>query len=139
MTEQPNAPTSAPGGGKAPVMNAARLRMVRQWLGVDVEALADLLGINVRNLRKYELGTSAMHPAVAQRLQELVARSDAEVDALLEALAGQGQPRVLLYRDNPQMWAARPDLRPLPVGWQRAVVARVVDELPDVIVDYPPR
>ena len=128
-----------PAAGAAAVMNAARLRMIRQWLGVDVEALAELLGINVRNLRKYELGTSSMHPAVAERLAGFVDRADAEVDALLADLDGQQAPRVLLYRDNPELWAARADLRPLPVGWHRAVVARVVDELPGVVVDYPPR
>ena len=128
-----------PAAGAAAVMNAARLRMVRQWLGVDVEALAELLKINVRNLRKYELGTSSMHPDVRERLQNLVERADAEVEAMLAALDGQVGPQVFIYRDNPQLWAARPDLRPLPVGWHRAVVARVVDELAGVVVDYPPR
>ena len=137
--DQRAAPSLAPGARAAPVMNAARVRMVRQWLGVDAEALAELLGINVRNLRKYELGTSSMHPDVAERLQNLVERADAEVEAMLADLDGQEVPRVTLYRDNPQLWAARPDLRPLPVGWHRAVVARVVDELAGVVVDYPER
>lgn len=118
-------------------MTAARLRVVRQWLGIDVEALAEILGINVRNLRKYETGASVMNPAVAVRLEGLVQRADEEVDALLAALDGQDAPAVTTYRESPDLWAARPELRPLPIGWHRAVIARVLDELPDVDVDYP--
>lgn len=120
-------------------MNGARVRLLRQWLGLEERTLAPLLGVAEPRVRDYEHERRTIHPAVAQRLEALVQRADDEVDAVLASLEGQDEPRVVIYRSNAELWAARPRLRPMPVGWHRMVISRVVDAMPDVEVAYPPQ
>ena len=120
-------------------MNAARVRMLRQWLGMEDRILAPMLGIKEVSLRNYERERSTMSPAVVERLEALVVRSDDLVEEILESLEGVAQPKVMMFRSNDELWAAHPRMRPLPVGWHRMVVARVVEAMPDVEVEYPPK
>ena len=120
-------------------MNAARVRMLRQWLGMEDRILAPMLGIKEVSLRNYERERSTMSPAVVERLEALVVRSDDLVEEILESLEGVAEPKVVMFRSNDELWAAHPRMRPLPVGWHRMVVARVVEAMPDVEVEYPPK
>lgn len=120
-------------------MKAARVRMLRQWLGMEDRILAPLLGISEITLRNYQRERKAISPAVQERLEALVARSDDLVEEILASLEGVAEPRVLIFRSNDELWAAHPRLRPMPVGWHRMIISRVVDAMPEVDVDFPPK
>ena len=121
-------------------MNAARITVVRQYLGLDYETLASMLDINERSLRRYEAEKATMNPAVGQRLEDLVRVADAEVEAMVAELAGQDEPVITVYREAGEMHALAPaDPAPVSPGWRRAVVGRVIARVPGAVVDYPPK
>lgn len=113
--------------------------MLRQWLGMEDRILAPLLGVKEISLRNYQRERSTMSPAVVERLEALVTRSDDLLEEILESLEGVAEPSVLMFRSNEELWDAHPRMRPMPVGWHRMVIARVVEAMPDVEVDYPPK
>lgn len=124
----------------AGAMNAARIWVLRQYLGLDPQGLSDALGINERSIRRYEMGTATMNPAVADRLEDLVRVADAQVEAMIAELADQVEPVILVYREDGQMHAVAPqDAMPISAGWHRAIVARVLAAVPHAVVDYPPK
>lgn len=119
-------------------MKAARVRMLRQWLGMEDRMLAPLLGVNELSVRNYQRERTVMPDRVVVKLEALVARSDDLVEEILDSLEGVEQPRVLIFRSNEELWAAHPRMQPMPVGWHRMIISRVVDAMPEVEVDFPP-
>lgn len=120
-------------------MNAARVRMLRQWLGMEDRMLAPMLGVKEITLRNYQRERSKVSPAVAERLEALVTRADDLVEEILDSLQGVPDPAVLIFRSNVELWDAHPRMRPMTVGWHRMVIARVLDAMPEVEVDFPPK
>ena len=119
-------------------MNAARVRVVRQDLGLSVDtAAAKVLGVETTTMRHWETAHSAMAPGAVADLLALVERSWALARAYVADLEGQGSPRLVTYANDGDFGAAEPGVAPLPAAWHRSVVARVIEARPDVEVVYP--
>ena len=118
-------------------MNGARIRVVRQDLGLTVDTAAAVLGVETTTMRRWETARSKMPPGAVEDLLALVERSRALARAYAAELAGQAEPWLVTYASDEALWAAQPDLAPLPAAWHRAVVARVIDQVPGVEVVYP--
>ena len=118
-------------------MNGARLRVLRQRLGLDVDGLGDVLGVAARTVRRWESDKSAMSAGAIEDFTALVQRSETLVEAHLAALAGEQAPRLVTYANDEDFWAHEPGMRPLPAAWHRALVAQVLVQRPDVEVTFP--
>lgn len=116
-------------------MNGARLRVLRQWLGLDVEGLGEVLAVAPRTVRRWEGEKSAISPGAVADFTRLLERSESLVSAYLGELDEQA-PVMVAYSNDEDFWAAQPLLRPLPAAWHRALVARVLVQRPDVEVTY---
>lgn len=117
-------------------MNGARLRVLRQWLGLDVEGLGEVLAVAPRTIRRWEGEKSQISPGAMADFTRLLERSESLASAYLAELADQA-PVMVTYANDEDFWAAQPLLRPLPAAWHRALVARVLVQRPDVEVTYP--
>lgn len=117
-------------------MNGARLRVLREWLGLDVDGLGQILAVAPRTIRRWEGDKSTISPGAVEDFTALLDRSEALVAAYLAELADQA-PVMVTHANDEDFWAAQPSLRPLPAAWHRALVARVLVQRPDVEVTYP--
>lgn len=114
-------------------MTPAELKTLRESLGLSAQWLADRSGVLQRSVQYWEAGRSRVPDDVA----ELILRIDAQfAEATRQALAvvdeqtaAQGHPpetvRLYRYRDDAELWQARPDMRGLPVTAHAALLARV--------------
>lgn len=100
-------------------MTPHELKVLLDWLGLDQRGLAEVLAVSERTVRRWVAGDSPVPAGVIRELADLEARTDAEV---LAAGAVEADPAE--YATDEDLWAARPDIDPLPVGWWRMVVAR---------------
>ena len=114
-------------------MTPAELKTLRESLGLSAQWLADRAGVLQRSVQYWEAGRSRVPDDVA----ELVLRIDAQfAEATRQSLAvvddqtaRQGQPpenvRLYRYRNDAELWEARPDMAGLPVTAHAALLARV--------------
>lgn len=118
-------------------MNGAKVRVLRQDLGLSTDTAAVVLGVEVTTMRRWETNRSAMPPGAVEELLSLLERSRALARAYLSALEGQEDPQLVAYAKDGDFWDAEPSLAPLPAAWHRSVVARVLEQRPEVEVVYP--
>ncbi len=108
-------------------MSPAELRMVREYLGVSAEWLADRLGVALRTVRRWEHGQSAVPDGVREQVEELEVVAAGHVNAAVDAL-GDAVEAVLTIPDA--------DAGGFPAGWWRMVAARVAQDVPGLHVRY---
>ncbi len=103
------------------IMNAAELLCLREELGFSQEALARAIGRAGRNVRKWEAATQAVSRESADALIDLIAYTDAAVDALVEA----APDKIVIYRTDAE-FRVHEDTngRVLSAEWHRRVAAR---------------
>lgn len=112
-------------------MTPAELKTIREACGLPQSWLAQRAGVNERTVRYWESGKSTVPDDVGA----LVAGIDATLDrAAAQALEQartlatvHGAPAAVdLYRygTDEELWAARPDMRGLPVTCHAALLAR---------------
>lgn len=114
-------------------MTPAELKTIRESLGLPVQWLAERANVQRRTVEYWEAGRSPVPSDVAA----LILKIDGQfAEATRQALAvvdeqteKQGQPpetvRLYRYRDDAELWQARPDMRGLPVTAHAALLARV--------------
>ena len=118
-------------------MSDAELRMVREYLGLSGEALAALLGVADRTVRRWEAGTHTIPTWARQQIEALEDAAAELVEATVVALHDHLDPSevaLVLYRSDAHYWAAHPAMRPHPASWHRAINARVAQEIPGLAV-----
>lgn len=131
-------------------MSPAELKTIRESLGLSAQWLADRAGVLQRSVQYWEAGRSRVPDDVA----ELILRIDAQFsEATRQALAvldeqteKQGRPpeavRLYRYRNDAELWEARPDMAGLPVTAHAALLARVrlalLDRGQAVTIEYGP-
>lgn len=114
-------------------MTPAELKTLRESLGLTAQWLADRAGVQLRTVQYWEAGRSRVPDDVAELLLKLDAQfAEATRQALAvvdEQTAAQGHPpetvRLYRYRDDAELWDARPDMRRLPVTAHAALLSRV--------------
>ena len=114
-------------------MTPAELKTIRESLGLPVQWLAERANVQRRTVEYWEAGRSPVPSDAAA----LILKIDGQfAEATRQALAvvdeqteKQGQPpetvRLYRYRDDAELWQARPDMRGLPVTAHAALLARV--------------
>lgn len=117
-------------------MTDAEFRVVREFLGLTGDWLAGHLGVSPRAVRHWEAGRYAIPDGVRQELEDLERRTGEFVSGVIEKLLDMPDPGVYVYRTDAEYHAAVPD-SPFPASWHRAVVARVAQEVPGLVIAYP--
>lgn len=114
-------------------MTPAELKTIRESLGLPVQWLAERANVQRRTVEYWEAGRSPVPADVAALILQIDAQfAEATRQSLAvvdEQTEKQGQPpetvRLYRYRDDAALWAARPDMRGLPVTAHAALLARV--------------
>lgn len=117
-------------------MTPAELHVVREWLGLDLDDLARILGINERTARRWQHGTTPIPDGVREDIERIERVAADMVERAVTALNDARDPLILVYRTDEEFWAAHPGDHPYPARFHRAVVARVAHEVPGLEIDY---
>lgn len=117
-------------------MTPAEFRVVIRWLGLRQPDVAAVLGVSERTVRHWLAGTYAIPDGARQDVEAIEAATASAVGEVVAALQDARDPAVAVYRTNSDMWHARPDYKPYPVGWWDQVVARAVSEVPGVEIGF---
>lgn len=128
--------TDPPGMPQDERMTAAELRVVREFLGLTPEWLAEHLNVTGRTVRHWERSKYHIPDGVRLEIEDLEYRTGTFVSGVIEQLMDLPDPAVVTYRSDAEYHAAHPDV-PFPASWHRAVVARVAQEVPGLSIDYP--
>lgn len=115
-------------------MDGGELQMVREYLGLTIEAMAGMLRVNPRTVRSWESGRDLIPERIREEVEHVEAMTAQSVGELVDALNDARDPAVVVYRRDEDMHAAWPDTAHLPARWWRHVVARACHEVPGVVV-----
>lgn len=108
--------------------------MVREYLGLTIEALAAMLAVNPRTIRSWEAGRDPIPERIRVEVEQVEQLTADAVGELVAALQDAADVSVRVYRRDEDMHAARPDTAHLPARWWRHVVARACEEVPGVVI-----
>lgn len=117
------------------VMSPAEFRVVREFLGFSVEAMAAYLDVSDRTVRYWESGKYAIPDGVRLAVEDLEERTGVFVGGVVDQLMDLPEPTVLTYRSDREYRAAHPEAG-LPAAWHRAVIARVALEVHGLRIEY---
>lgn len=129
-------------------MTPAHLKTLRESLGISAQWLADQAGVQRRTVQHWESGRSTVPADVAAMIERLDAdferMSDAAVEQAKAAKAEHGAPEsvdLVRYRTDAALWAAHPEMKPLPVTAHAALLYRCMRKLEAagfaVTIDFP--
>ena len=118
-------------------MTPAEFRVVREFLGLTGDWLANYLGVSPRTVRHWEQGKYPIPDGVRLAIEHLEKITAEFVADVVEKLMDYPDPVVVTYRNDAEYRAAHPD-SPLTAGWHRAVIARVAQEVPGLRIVFPP-
>lgn len=112
----------------------AELRCRREYLGVTMEVLAALLGLNPLTVRDWEHGEVPVPADMADKLDKLERQTDAFIEQLTAEAHRHGY--VTTYRGNPELAAHVPGYGIMGAAWHRRCAEVVSREL-GVPIRYP--
>jgi hypothetical protein len=119
-------------------MTDAEFRVVREYLGLTGDWLAEHLGVSARTVRHWEQGKYAIPDGVRLAMEGLEQETAEFVGAIVGQLMDVPDPVVIVYRSDTEYRRAHPDLD-WPASWHRAVIARVAQEVPALGIAYGPQ
>ena len=128
--------TDPPGMPEDERMQGVELKMVREWLALSGQELADLLNINARTIRSWEQGRDPIPDWVRAELERMETITAQAVNAGIDALMDAPEPAVLTYLTDDQYRDREPDST-WPASWHRRVVARIAQEVPGLVIVSP--
>lgn len=120
-------------------MTPAEFRVVREYLGLTSDWLAEHLRVTPRTVRYWEQGKYPIPDGVRLAIESLERETTEFVDAIVENLLASNDAdlAVITYRDDAEYRAVHPHLK-WPARWHRAVVARVIQKVPNLAIVYAP-
>lgn len=127
--------TDPPGMPDDERMTDAEFRVVREYLGLTGDWLADHLGVSSRTVRHWEQGKYPVPDGVRLELEDLEARTAQFVVGAAAQLLDMPAPGVITYRTDTDYHAAHPEIE-FPAAWHRAAVARIAQEVPGLAIAY---
>ncbi|MFL4491585.1 helix-turn-helix domain-containing protein [Streptomyces sp. VTCC 41912] len=127
--------TDPPGMPDDERMTDAEFKVVREYLGLTGDWLAEHLEVSPRTVRHWEAGKYAIPDGVRLALEDLEARTAAFIEGVVKQLMDMPDPKMITYRSDAEYRAAHPEV-PFPASWHRAVVARVAQEVPGLAIAY---
>jgi transcriptional regulator with XRE-family HTH domain len=128
--------TDPPGMPEDERMTDAEFKVVREYLGLTGDWLADHLGISSRTVRHWEQGKYPIPDGVRLEMEDLERYTGNFVSAVIDHLTDLPDPGLITYRTDAEYHAAHPEVQ-FPASWHRAVVARVAQEVPSLPIAYP--
>ncbi|MET8985806.1 DUF1870 family protein [Nonomuraea wenchangensis] len=130
MTE--HAYTDPPGMPEDERMTDAELKVVREFLGLSLQWLADHLGVSLRTVQHWEQGKYAIPDGVRLSIGQLETVAGQQVTAGVELLKDAADVAMAIPRAEKDCPAGCP----WPPSWHRAVAARVAQEVPGLSIVY---
>lgn len=130
--------TDPPGMPEDERMTDAEFKVVREFLGLTGDWLAQHLGVSARTVRHWEQGKYPIPDGVRLELERLEAETGHFIGVCIQALMDVPDPGTYVYRTDAEYHAANPGVK-WPASWHRAVVARVALEVPGLVIAYPPQ
>jgi hypothetical protein len=116
-------------------MTDAEFRVVREFLGLTGDWLAEHLDVSGRTVRNWEHGKYPVPDGVRLEVERLERQTGEFVGAVVAQLLDVPDPTVVTYRSDAAYHAAHPEI-PFPASWHRAVLARVALEVPALAIVY---
>lgn len=117
-------------------MTGIELKMIREWLGVSGDWLAEKLNVTPRTVRHWEAGRNAIPDGVRLEVERMEVLTAQAVTAGIEALMDLPEPTVMTYYSDEQYHERDPDAG-WPASWHRRVVARIAQEVPGLVIVSP--
>jgi hypothetical protein len=131
VTDQPST------GQEDDPMTDAEFRVVREHLGLTGDWLAAHLKVTGRTVRAWEQGKYPIPAGVRQAIEDLESVTAANVNQAIDKLNDMRDPAIITYRTDEDFHARNPGVT-YPASWHRAVVARCAQEVPGLVISYPP-
>jgi transcriptional regulator with XRE-family HTH domain len=128
--------TDPPGMPEDERMTDAEFKVIREFLGLTGDWLAEYLSVSPRTVRHWEQGKYPIPDGVRLTIEDLETRTSEFIGRIVEHLMDLPDPAVITYRTDAEYHAANPDI-PFPASWHRAVVARIALEVPALSIVYP--
>lgn len=117
-------------------MTPAEFRVIREFLGLSGPWLASHLGVSDRTIRHWEAGRYPIPDGVRIVVEQIEADAGRAVSTGIDALMDVPDPAILTYGSDEEYHAAHPEIT-YPASWHRAVVARIAQEVPGLVIEYP--
>lgn len=119
-------------------MNAAEIRAAREYLAINVEQFADLLGVTDRTVRSWEAGRYLVPAGVAEEVHLMLDRADQHVADLVDQMTSSGgSGEITVYRSDADYHAARTGAT-MPASWHRVIAKRAARAVPGVRLVFAP-
>jgi hypothetical protein len=118
-------------------MTEAEFRVIREFLGVSGDWIAQHLGVSPRTVRHWEAGRYRIPDGVRVEVERMERETADIVAAGIAQLMDHPSPSVVTYRSDAEYHAAHPEAG-WPAAWHRAVVARIAQEVPGLAIVYLP-
>ena len=118
------------------VMTSAELRVVREYLGLSVGSLANLLVLDEEAVSKWEAGREAIPDEVAQEIEQLEAHYADCVSKAIERLNDARDVRVFTFSSDADFWRFHPDMTGISASSDRMLVARAKSEVFGLAIEY---
>lgn len=121
-------------------MTAAEFRCLTEYLGLDQRAVARVLGVEERTVRRWIAGTHTVPAGAAEDLLRIDRQTADFVEAVVSALQEDGPDAdgvswVVTYPSDAAYRLHHPDL-PWPAAWHRAAMQRVAERVPWARLDF---
>lgn len=119
-------------------MTAAELRVVREYLGLTGDWLAEHLHVSPRTVRHWEHGKYAIPDGVRAEIELLETVTADMVTAGVDAYHDLPDPTEMpltTYRTDADYRGHHPEVA-WPASWHRAVCARIAQEVPGLTIIY---
>ncbi|NKD46315.1 DUF1870 family protein [Haematospirillum jordaniae] len=113
-------------------MSPAEFRTTREALGLTAQWVANFARVSLRTAQYWEEGRRVVPSsvedaleAIDQALEASITQALEQVDALIDSGNGPDEIVLIRYRTDEDLWAFRPDMRPLPASTHAAMLARL--------------
>lgn len=116
-------------------MQPAELRVVREYLSLTTRWIAEQRGVAERSVQRWEHGHAPIPDGVRRQVEQWEAGTAATVDLAVTRLLDAPEPAVATYRSDEHYREHERDAV-WPASWHRAVVARVAERVPGLVVLY---
>ena len=117
-------------------MPPIELKLIREWLGVSGDWLAEQLDVTPRTVRNWESGKRPIPDGVRLEIEHMETLTANAVTSGVEALMDTPEPAVMTYYSDSQYREHDPESN-WPATWHRRVVARIAQEVPGLVIVSP--
>ncbi|MFB4280872.1 helix-turn-helix domain-containing protein [Nonomuraea sp. MTCD27] len=124
--------TDPPGMPEDERMTDAELKVVREYLGLSLQWLADHLAVSLRTVQHWEQGKYAIPDGVRIAIEALEVTAGQQVTAIVGMLNDAPDTVMAIPRTD----ADCPPECPWPPSWHRAIAARAAQEVPGLSIVY---